>query len=125
MQMHELRCLLSNYRDIFALKYEPLGRTGLVKHEIQIGTAKPIRQAPRRTPMHQVDMVEKTMEEMREAGVIKPSQSPWASPVVVVRKKDGGCRFCIDFRRLLKMRILCLGWKIVWTFWKDLLIIRL
>ena len=92
--------LLHSYRDVFALKGDPLGRTGVVKHEIDTADAAPIRQAPRRIPLHQVDMVEEAMEDMKGSGVIRPSESPWASPVVIVRKKDGGCRFCIDYRRL-------------------------
>jgi transposase InsO family protein len=95
----KLEELLSKYRDIFALSGEPLGRTGMVTHGIET-TASPIRQAPRRIPMHQVEMVEEEMKKMMDSGVIRPSKSPWASPVVIVKKKDGTCRFCVDFRRL-------------------------
>ena len=55
--------------------------------------------------MHQVDMVEEAMEDMKRAGVIRPSKSPWASPVVIVRKKGGSCHFCIDYRRLNEVTV--------------------
>jgi hypothetical protein len=55
--------------------------------------------------MHQVEMVEEEMKKMMDAGVIRPSKSPWASPVVIVRKKDGSCRFCIDFRRVNEVTV--------------------
>ena len=75
------------------------------KHEIHTGTALPIRQPPRRIPMHQVDRVEEAMEDMKWSGVIRPSESPWASPVVIARKKDGSCRFCIDYSWLNEVTI--------------------
>jgi hypothetical protein len=59
----------------------------MVKHNIHTGTARPVRQAPRRVPIHQVDMVEAEMEKMKTQGVIRPSDSPWTSPVVLVKKK--------------------------------------
>ena len=104
-QVEKFRALLIKYRGIFALKGEPLGRTGIVKHEINVDNKPPIRQAPRRIPIHQVDTVETAMKEMQDAGVIRPSESPWASPIVLVKKKDGTTRFCIDFRRLNEVTV--------------------
>ena len=96
----QLRDLVRKYRDIFAVKGEALGRTDVVRHEIDTGTARPIRMPPRRTPIHQVEVVEQAIEEMKKAGVIRPSDSPWSAPIVILKKKDGTCRFCVDFRRL-------------------------
>ena len=94
------RRMLMEFRDVFALKGEPKGRTGLVRHRIKVDLEDPIRQAPRRTPLHQVRVVEEAINEMMKDGVIRPSESPWASPIVLVKKKDGTTRFCIDYRQL-------------------------
>ncbi|PIK62875.1 Retrovirus-related Pol polyprotein from transposon [Apostichopus japonicus] len=87
-------------RDVFSCKGEPLGRTGIVKHGIATGDARPIRQAPRRMPFHQRVQAQAEVDKMLEEGVISPSNSAWASPVVLVKKKDGSIRFCIDYRKL-------------------------
>ena len=60
----------------------------------------PIRQPFRRVPPPQREEMRRLLNDMLERDVIQPSASPWASPVVLVRKKDGSLRFCIDYRRL-------------------------
>jgi hypothetical protein len=77
-----------------------LGRTSVVVHDIDTGDSLPIRQPPRRPPTALQPVIEKEVQAMLEAGVIEPGQSPWSSPVVLVRKKDGSIRFCVDYRRL-------------------------
>ena len=54
----------------------------------------------RRIPPQQVDEVREHLELMLDTGAIRPSNSPWCNAVVLVHKKDGSLRFCIDFRRL-------------------------
>ena len=71
-----------------------------MKHQIHIGDARPIKQAPRRLALAQKQIVEKEIEKMLANDVIEPSESSWASPVVLATKKDGSPRFCIDYRRL-------------------------
>ena len=100
----QLRNLVREYRDILAVKGEALGRTDVIRREIDTGTARPIRMPPRRTPIHQV-VVEQALEEMKQAGVICPSDSPWSAPIVIVKKKDGTCRFCVDFWRLNEVTV--------------------
>ena len=85
---------------MFAHSADNLGRTSIVKHEIRTNESKPIRQNPRRLPISQRAVAEAEMESMLKRGVIEPSSSPWASPIVLVRKKDGTTRFCVDYRRL-------------------------
>lgn len=77
-----------------------LGSTDWVKHTIRTGDHPPIQQPPRCIPFALREKVENMVGEMLEQGVIQPSQSPWASPVVLVAKKDGSTHFCIDYRRL-------------------------
>lgn len=91
-----LRC----YQHVFAEPDTPMGRTDIVQHRINTGDAQPIRQAPRRLPLARQEQVEKMVKEMTEQGVIEESNSPWSSPVVLVTKKDGSLRFCVDYRKL-------------------------
>lgn len=96
----QLRSLVAEYRDIFALSPDELGRTGLVQHHIDTGDNPPIRQRPYRVSEHQRGIIEEHVTDMLNRGIIQPSVSPWASPVVLVKKKDYTDRFCVDFRRL-------------------------
>ena len=60
----------------------------------------PIRQKAYRIPYSCREAAKKELDEMLTSGVIRPSTSPWASPIVLAEKKDGGLRFCVDFRKL-------------------------
>ena len=99
-QLSELKSLIAEYRDIFALKPEELGRTGLVKHHIDTGDNPPIRQRPYRVSESQRGIIEEHVTDMLNRGIIQPSTSLWASPIILVKKKDGTDRFVVDFRRL-------------------------
>jgi hypothetical protein len=83
----QLKLLLVKYSKLFASSDVDLGRTSLIQHEIETGKTPPIRQPPRRIPGGQLPEFEAEMERMLKAGVIEPGQSPWASPVVLVRKR--------------------------------------
>ena len=92
--------LLRQNLSIFALEGQPLGHTEMVQHDILTNTEIPIKQPVRRPPFHLRDEADKAVEKMLKDGVIEPSNSPWASPVVLVRKKDNSLRYCIDYRKL-------------------------
>lgn len=98
-QQQKLKELLCNYANIFSKSPTDIGRTNLVKHKIETGNHKPVRQPPRRIPFSKRKEVQKEIDDMKSMGVIEPSESPWCSPIVLVRKKDGNLRFCIDFRK--------------------------
>ena len=97
LQVHLLLC---EFADVFSEGPGDFGRTDLVKHRIDTGDATPIRQPPRRLPLSKKEEAQKAVEDMSNQGVIQPSQSAWSSPVVLVKKKDGGIRFCVDYRKL-------------------------
>ena len=92
--------VIERYSFLFAMNSLDLGRTDLVKHYIQLDNYTPIKDRYCRIPPHQYEEVWKHLKEMLDIRAIRRSNSPWASPVVLVRKKDGSLRFCIDLRKL-------------------------
>ena len=99
-QKLQLTNLITNYTNVFALNSQELGTTSLVKHVINTGNHPPVRQPLRRMPFALRNKVDGMVQEMLAQEVVQPSQSPWASPIVLVKKKDGGLRFCVDYRQL-------------------------
>ena len=84
-------------RDVFSNKP---GRTDILQHHIETRESRPVRLPPYRLPHAYRDTVEKELKEMEACGIIEPSFSEWASPVVLIKKKDGTLRLCVDYRRL-------------------------
>ena len=92
--------LVLKNQDLFASKDSELGHTDTIKMQIDIGNNVPIKMKPYRTPIKNREVIDKAINEMLDADVIKRSRSPWSFPVVIVDKKDGSKRFCVDFRKL-------------------------
>ncbi len=88
-EREQLYNLLLGYADIFASSDADLGRTGKLKHSIDVGDNNPIRQPVRRVPPYRREELQEHLQDMLSRDVIQPSTSPWASPVVLVQKKDG------------------------------------
>ncbi|KAL7841611.1 hypothetical protein SRHO_G00253020 [Serrasalmus rhombeus] len=99
-QSQRLWALLQANLDAFAAREEDCTWTSLVQHQIDTGSTAPIRLRAHRLPIAKQQAAERKLKEMAESGVIEPSNSPWAAPVVLVKKKDGSWRFCVDYRRL-------------------------
>ena len=100
-QRRRLAEVLLEYADIFPVPGDPLtGHTDAVEHDINTGDRSPIRCAPRRMSPQKMKKEEDCVTEMLTGGQIEASDSPWSSPVVLVTKKDGGTRFCVDYRQL-------------------------
>lgn len=95
--------LLMSVLDVFD-EPGPEGCSLSVEHRIETGDARPIAKRPYRVPFHERNIVNKHLDEMLSKGIIRPSDSPWSAPVVLVKKKgregDVKYRFCTDFRAL-------------------------
>ena len=92
--------LVLRNQDLFASKDSELGHTDTVKMQIEVENHEPIKMRPYRTPIKNREVIDKAINEMLDADVIRRSRSPWSFPVVIVDKKDGSKRFCVDFRKL-------------------------
>lgn len=100
-KQEKLRSLLLGYAECFS-KSSKIGHTPIAQHRIITDeSARPIRRSPYRVSPRERDAIRAQVEEMLRENIIKPSNSPWSSPVVLVKKKDGSTlRFCVDYRRL-------------------------
>ena len=99
-ERNKAKKLLKRYACAFATNKKRQGRTAMVKHEIDTGEARPIKQANRNIQQPKRNEVKELVDEMKRSGGIEPSSDPWILPVVLVKKKDGSTRFCIDYRKL-------------------------
>ena len=99
-QVNLVEKLLLKWKDVFSLHDLDLGKTSLTKHHINLSDPTPFKERHRRIPPAMVQSVREHLKEMLDLGVIRPSNSPFASNVVLVKKKNGTLRFCIDLRRL-------------------------
>ncbi|XP_029157922.1 transcription elongation factor SPT5-like, partial [Nylanderia fulva] len=89
-------CTVASYVMAFAAPWE---------HNVNVRDSPPIKQVPRRIPIQMREEVDKILEDMSSRGVIEESHSPWVSPAVMVKKKDGSIRFCVDYRKLNEVTI--------------------
>lgn len=95
--------LLTKHNKLFAKDDKDLGSTHLTEVSLDTGDHPPIKQRPYRLPYSQWPMLENHLNDLQKANIIKPSQSPWASPILFVPRKDGGQpRMCVDYRKLNK-----------------------
>ena len=99
-EFRQLKEVICHFSDVFASHIYDLGNFQEIEHTINTGDAKPIKQRMRRTPVQIAGEEEKELSKMLEAGVVQPSISEWASAPVLVRKRAGTVRFCIDYRAL-------------------------
>ena len=99
-QQSKLCNLIRSFSDIFSINNLDIGCCKVVQHEINTETEQPIHQQIRRVPLGLEDKVDNLVTDLLSKGIIKPSESPWNAPIVVVTKKSGDIRLCIDYRKL-------------------------
>lgn len=99
----KLRRLMWTYTDVMSKGDLDIGRTDLVEHHIDTEAADPIRLPPYRKSFKEREELIKLVRKLKGQEIIRDSVSPWASPVVLVRKRDGSWRFCVDWRKLNKV----------------------
>ena len=106
-QAGKAHSLLKEYHDIFSLEKCDMGHTNATKHKIVLKDpdTPSFKEHFCRIPPPQLDEVREHLKLMLDAGVIQPSNSPWYNAVVLLRKKDGSLRFCIDFRKLNSLTV--------------------
>ena len=99
-QKEQLVCLLTKYRKVFAFSEKELGCAKGVEHHIELNERVPVKQRPNRVSQYEREIIEKEVKGKLESGLIVESNSPFASPVVLVGKKNESWRFCVDYRKL-------------------------
>ena len=114
--------LLNKYRDVFTFTKDEIGLTNKVQHTIQTSDHPPTRVPYRRLPLSYQSQVDSEVQWLLKKKIVRPSSSPWAAPLVVVKKKDGGLRMCVDYRRLNDVTVKvfrCPRLVKFWTHWRD------
>ncbi|UYV71788.1 K02A2.6-like [Cordylochernes scorpioides] len=99
-ERNQVLMLLYEYKEMFAAPDDYKGRTHLVRHKIKTNSDIPIRKNPYRVSLREREIINNQIDKMLKKGIISHSSSPWASPVILVKKKDGTFRFCVDYRNL-------------------------
>ena len=96
-----MRDIAATYASVFVVEdSEPTGSTDVMPFSIVTNETRPVKLRPYRVPVCHQDEVSQQLASLEEQGVISLSKSPWASPMVVVKKKDGSLRLCVDYRKL-------------------------
>ena len=98
----QMETMLLTQSDVFALTDEELRETDLVSHSIDTGDAKPVKTLPHRLPYALRKELEVEMQKLMDIRCIEPSNSSYASPLVLVRKRNGALRVCMDYRDVNK-----------------------
>ncbi|GBM35013.1 Retrovirus-related Pol polyprotein from transposon 297 [Araneus ventricosus] len=97
--------LLQEFQNLFSTSDSDVGRCNMTQHRINTGNHPPIKQYPRRLPLAKTEEAERLVKEMVDNGIIEESSGPWASPIVLVKKKDGSTSFCVEYRKLNEITI--------------------
>ncbi|GET52813.1 retroviral-like aspartic protease 1 [Rhizophagus irregularis DAOM 181602=DAOM 197198] len=105
LQEKELKDLVKEYEDICIYGDKKISKTNIVKCNIRLKDKTPINQKAYRESIENREIIKKEIDKMLKEEIIQESCSPWSSPIVIVNKKTGDKRFCIDFRKINQMTI--------------------
>ena len=97
-QLHQINELLANHADIFSTGEDDIGFCDKIKHRIDLIDETPFKQKTRRIPPAMISEVRQHIDQLLSTGIIRKSKSPWSSNVVLVRKRNGKLRMCVDYR---------------------------
>lgn len=95
-----LRQKLSERANVFSLHEWDVGLAKGVEHQIRLSDSRPFRERSRRLAPADIEDVRRHLQDLLQTGIIKESRSPYASPIVIARKKNGSVRMCVDYRTL-------------------------
>ena len=104
-QADTVKSMLRKNQNSFSRFKGDYGKYSQVTHNINTGNAQPRRERPRRLPPEKRKACKTKLDEMMEHEVVRPSNSSWAAPIVLVRKNNGEYRFCVDYRWLNSVTI--------------------
>ncbi|GBO34374.1 Transposon Ty3-G Gag-Pol polyprotein [Araneus ventricosus] len=104
-QQTAVRKLLKEFQNLFFNCDADVGRCNMTQHRINTGDHPPIKQYQRRLPLARKEEADHLVNEMVDNGIIEKYSGPWASPIVLVKKKDGSTRFCVHYRKLNEIMI--------------------
>uniref|UniRef100_A0A914GZI6 RNA-directed DNA polymerase n=1 Tax=Globodera rostochiensis TaxID=31243 RepID=A0A914GZI6_GLORO len=104
-ELKELKALIEEYADAFSKSQYDLGMFSAAEHHITTTSEEPVSSPPRRMPYKYREELKKHIDQLLASGVMVESDTPWVTPIVVVQKKDGGIRPCLDFRKLNEVTI--------------------
>ena len=104
-QKGQVKGLLLKHSSLFANNDKELGKTDIVRHGIKTDDRPPVKQPLCRKPVHMKEEVDSHIDDMLECDVIEPLVSPWSTGFVLVKKKDGTTRLCVDYQKLNELTV--------------------
>ena len=99
-ELESVKHMVYKWRHIFSKDSMDLGKTSVLKHRIDLHDNIPVKERARRIPPNMIEELRNHIQQLHSMGVIEESVSPWSSPIVLVRKKSGELRMCVDYRKL-------------------------